>query len=209
MLEKEVKNMKVQQTTNNKQSFGMAWKANLKGMSAEDIKVITRNTDTLNSAFANIEAKISKKYCYRPRGEKNEVMFPINKVTTWLCDSKDDKIKYVFEMTNINKSFLEKIKSFFGKGIKVQSKSEDIRNITKEQDLDTIFWKSITKAKNNYFLDTKVIEKKEKHLRKLKIEKLKTARNKAIEEFNNKNKMGNHLENLATEKKESNQKGLK
>lgn len=148
--------MKVQQTTNNKQSFGMAWSVNKMGMTVKDLNMLSKNTKFLDAVFSNFDVKISKRY--HDQLSKADT-YPINKLFSWFCSKED--IKFVFNMTDSNKSSLGKLKSFLGLGIKVKSMSKGVSNLD-EKGLDTTFTQAVLNAKKIYMNDKKVIAEKEK-----------------------------------------------
>lgn len=158
--EKEVNSMKIQSTTNNKQTFGMAWSVNKAGMTAQDLNMLSKNTHFLNAVFSNFDVKISKRY--HDQLSKADT-YPINKFFSWFCSKKD--VKFVFNMTNSNKSSLEKLKSFFGLGIKVKAMSKGVSNLN-DKALNNEFMKSALGARNKYAKDEKVLAKRAKETKK-------------------------------------------
>jgi len=143
--------MKIQKT-NNQQSFGMAWQVNLKGMNAQDIKVITNKIGLLDETFENIDAVISKRYF----NASEDASYPVNSTTTRQFKQGLNTTKYVFDLSKAYKSFREDVKHFFGRGIIVRDKSTDITGIDSERVLGDIFELAVIDAKAAYLGDAKV-----------------------------------------------------
>lgn len=151
--------MRVQQI-DNKQSFQMAWKTNLVGMAAEEIKPITNNTKLLDKTFENMYVKISK--VFFSSKSFADTAYPANRFGLWLVEGQKHTTRYIFDSKEAPKSFLGKVKSLLGYGIKIRTKSENIEGISDENKLNAIFEATITKAKNDYLSDSRVIVKQEK-----------------------------------------------
>lgn len=152
--------MRVQQTTNNKQAFGMAWSVNKRGMTAQDLNMLSKNTKFLDAVFSNFDGKISKRY--HDIFSKADT-YPINKFLSYFFRKED--IKFVFNMTDSNKSPLGKLKSFFGLGIKVKSMSKGVSNLN-DNALNNEFMKSALDARNKYSKDEKVLAKRAKETKR-------------------------------------------
>jgi len=175
--------MRVQKTNNQQQSFGMAWQVKLKGMNAQDIRVITNKMSLLDETFNNIDAVISKRFFNRIKGTS----CPINRATTRRFGLGLNTTNYVFDLSEAYKSFRAEIKNFFGKGLIIRDSSTDITGIDSEKVLGGIFESAVIDAKAAYLENAKVQAKAAAETGKLPQKLTKeeeTDREKAIREFN-------------------------
>lgn len=174
--------MRVQQT-NNQQSFGMALRVKTGGMKAEEIRAVINNKALLDEAFKDIDAVLSIQY--KDKIERSSL--PVGWFTKWCENDYHLTREYSFESSPTNKSFWEKLKHFFGRGIILKTGSKDTKELTKQDEFDVVLKDATTFAKKNYAENTRVLARAERVQLKAErtVAKTKAAvqRKAALEEF--------------------------